>query len=162
MEIERKFRVKELPEHLEVYKSKEIKQGYLCTGPVVRIRKSNEEYILTYKNKKGIEQKDAISSQEIEMELTKDAFLHLMTKVDHHLIEKTRYLIPLSQNLTAELDIFEGRLKGLYFVEVEFPSKEAAKEFEVPSWFGEDVSFDKRFRNTFLSKVNSIEELHLD
>ena len=49
MEIERKFLVKTIPEHLETYESKKIAQGYLCTNPVVRIRRSNDEYYLTYK-----------------------------------------------------------------------------------------------------------------
>ena len=49
MEIERKYLVKTLPEHLEQYQSKKIAQGYLCTEPVVRIRRSNDDYYLTYK-----------------------------------------------------------------------------------------------------------------
>ena len=53
LEIERKFLVKKenLPENLEQYPSKVIEQGYLCTEPVVRIRKSNDNYYLTYKSK---------------------------------------------------------------------------------------------------------------
>lgn len=159
MEIERKFRVTELPKDLAQYQKKEIKQGYLCKGPVVRIRKSNDRYILTYKSKKGISQKFAIQSQEIEMELTEEAFLHLMTKVDNNIIEKTRYLIPYLDKYTIELDVFEGRLKGLYFAEVEFESEEEARNFKLPEWFGEDVSFDQRYRNSYLSQVESFEEL---
>ena len=49
MEIERKFLVKTLPEGLDSYKCKHIEQGYLNTNPDVRIRKSDEDYILTYK-----------------------------------------------------------------------------------------------------------------
>lgn len=39
MEIERKFLIRQLPEHLEQYPCLQIEQGYLCTNPVVRIRK---------------------------------------------------------------------------------------------------------------------------
>ena len=49
MEIERKYLPKYLPENLEQYKKKKIAQGYLCTNPVVRIRRSNDDYYLTYK-----------------------------------------------------------------------------------------------------------------
>ena len=49
MEIERKYLVKTLPDHLDQYESKKIAQGYLCTEPVVRIRRSNDDYYLTYK-----------------------------------------------------------------------------------------------------------------
>ena len=50
MEIEKKFKIKKLPDNLEQYEQKHIEQGYLCTNPVVRIRKSNDRYILTYKS----------------------------------------------------------------------------------------------------------------
>ena len=49
MEIERKYLVKEIPVNLDQYESKKIAQGYLCTEPVVRIRRSNNDYYMTYK-----------------------------------------------------------------------------------------------------------------
>ena len=72
MEIEKKFQVKILPENLEEFPKKEIEQGYLCVNPVVRIRKSNERFILTYKSRNGVEKTipDAQTSQEIEAPLT--------------------------------------------------------------------------------------------
>ena len=51
MEIERKFLPKELPEHLENYEMHRIEQGYLNTDPVVRIRRSDDDYYLTYKDR---------------------------------------------------------------------------------------------------------------
>ena len=50
MEIERKYLIRELPEHLERYAYHEIEQAYLCTAPVVRIRRQDDRYILTYKS----------------------------------------------------------------------------------------------------------------
>ena len=49
MEIERKFTIKELPADLDSYPSHHIEQGYLNTSPVIRIRKEDDEYYLTYK-----------------------------------------------------------------------------------------------------------------
>lgn len=49
MEIERKYLIRELPEHLEQYPYRQIEQGYLNTDPVVRIRRTAEAYTLTYK-----------------------------------------------------------------------------------------------------------------
>ena len=43
MEIERKFLIKQLPEHLDNYPCRHIEQGYLSTNPVVRIRKDNDK-----------------------------------------------------------------------------------------------------------------------
>ena len=49
MEIERKFLLKCIPENLENYSCHLIEQAYLCTEPVVRIRRQDEEYYMTYK-----------------------------------------------------------------------------------------------------------------
>ena len=56
MEIEKKFTIRRLPEELERYPCICMEQGYLCTRPVVRIRKANDEYILTYKSKTQIDE----------------------------------------------------------------------------------------------------------
>ena len=53
MEIERKFLPDPdlLPFRPEDYPVHKIEQGYLCTSPVVRVRRDNDDYILTYKSK---------------------------------------------------------------------------------------------------------------
>ncbi len=156
MEIERKFQINAIPKDLDSYMKKEIEQGYLCTKPVVRIRKSNEDYILTYKSRLGMTEKPeevALTCEEVELPLSREAYEHLRMKTDNHLINKTRYMVPIEDGLTAELDVFHGRLEGLTFVEVEFPSEEAAAAFVPPAWFGSDVSFDKRYKNNYLSTL---------
>lgn len=162
MEIERKYAVNNLPENLSQYQYKKIEQGYLCHNPTIRIRKSNNDYILTYKSKNGIKERgegSAIFNNEVELPLTKEAYEELVPKTDANLIRKTRYLIPLEHGLTAELDVFEGLLSGLFFVEVEFPDEITSNEFVPPLWFGKDLSSDKRFTNYNLSKLSSCEEL---
>lgn len=158
MEIEKKFRIKKLPDHLEDYPKKEMEQGYLCTRPVVRIRKSNDRYILTYKSSVSPSAENNVRmSQEMEAELTEEGYLHLREKVDDHLIRKTRYMIPLPSGHTGELDVFHGRLDGLYFIEVEFADEEDAQHFTPPDWFGENVSYDERFSNSFLSRCENLD-----
>ena len=51
MEIERKFTVKSLPPDYESYPFHHIEQAYLNTDPVVRVRKEDDRYYLTYKGK---------------------------------------------------------------------------------------------------------------
>ena len=162
MEIERKFSLKCLPENLEQYECKVIEQGYLCTNPIVRIRRSNDKYILTYKSKFGVEQtqSNVIVNNEIEMPLNKEGYEHLKQKVDSKIIEKRRYIIPLEGGLKIELDIFEGHLKGLCFAEIEFKSEKEAEEFQLLDWFEADVSNDKRYRNNYLAELNSVEEFY--
>jgi len=146
MEIERKFLVKALPEDLESYEQKHICQGYLCTNPVVRIRRSNDEYFLTYKGK-GL-----MAREEHEFPLSAEAFEHMLPKIDGILIDKIRYMIPLDETHTAELDIFQGVLAPLRLVEVEFASIEEADNFVAPDWFGDDVTNSGEYHNSNLSK----------
>ena len=53
MEIERKFLISKenLPADLDAYPHHRLEQGYLSTAPVVRIRKEDDNYYLTYKSK---------------------------------------------------------------------------------------------------------------
>ncbi len=146
MEIERKYLIHSLPERLEQYESKQIEQGYLCTNPVVRIRRSNENYILTYKGE-GL-----MVREEYNLPLTKESYEHMRGKADGILIKKTRYLIPLTDRLTIELDVFSGELEGLLLAEVEFETEEEANNFIPPAWFGEDVTFSDKYHNSTLSK----------
>ena len=157
MEIEKKFLIQTMPDNLEQMEKKEIEQGYLCTDPVVRIRKSNESYILTYKSrlKDSENHADVHINREVEMPLTKEGYLHLREKADNHMIAKNRYLVTLDGGYTAELDIFKEQLEGLLLVEVEFKDEESANKFCPPDWFGEDVSLDRRYTNGYLSTIDS-------
>lgn len=162
MEIEKKYKVRYLPEGYETYPSKKIEQGYLCESPVIRIRKSNDSYILTYKSKKGVKEKEEKEaetriSQEVEVSLSKEGYEHLKEKADGNMIEKTRFIIPLEGERKAELDVFHGVLEGLCFVEVEFESLEQAKAFVTPEWFGEDVSLDSRYLNKNLIYIDNLD-----
>lgn len=145
MEIEKKYLIHKLPENLETYPRKKIQQAYLCTNPVVRIRKQDEEYILTYKGK-GL-----MVREEYNLPLNRDAYEHLLQKADGIVLTKTRYLLPLPQGLTIELDVFDAPYENLRLAEVEFSSEEEANSFVPPEWFGEDVTFSKKYHNSVLS-----------
>ena len=147
MEIERKFLIKKLPDNLTSYKARKIEQAYLCTDPVVRVRRDNDDYYLTYKSK------GMIVREEYNLPLTKEAYGHLLAKADGKIITKTRYEIPEKDNLTIELDVFEGKFDGLLLAEVEFASEEEALGYIPPEWFGEDVSNSTKYHNSTLSRL---------
>ncbi len=147
MEIERKFLIKKLPDNLTSYKARKIEQAYLCTDPVVRVRRDNDDYYLTYKSK------GMIVREEYNLPLTKEAYGHLLAKADGNIITKTRYEIPEKDNLTIELDVFEGKFDGLLLAEVEFASEEEALGYVPPEWFGEDVSNSTKYHNSTLSRL---------
>ena len=146
MEIERKYLIDQIPFNLSEYPSRKIEQGYLCTEPVVRIRRDGEDYYLTYKSK-GL-----MVREEYNLPLTRDAYEHLKPKADGRIITKERFLIPLDDTLTIELDRFEGDLAPLLLAEVEFQDEDSANAFVPPDWFGEDVTFSSKYHNSTLSK----------
>lgn len=151
MEIERKWKIEKLPEGYDAFPYSVIEQAYLCTDPVVRIRRQDQDYYLTYKSKGLLER------EEYNLPLTCDAYEHLLKKADGMVLTKRRYQIPLSSSvetpdLTIELDLFSGAYEGLMLAEVEFPTKEAALSFTPPDWFGEDVTFSGQYQNSRLSQ----------
>lgn len=158
MEIERKFTIRRLPSGLDSYPCRHIEQGYLCTCPVVRVRKEDEEYILTYKGS------GMMAREEHNLALNRDAYCHLLEKADGNIISKRRYLIPLPNpafrkgfsapadyKLTVELDIFDPPFAPLVMAEVEFGSTEAAEAFVPPDWFDEDVTYRKEYHNSYMA-----------
>ena len=148
MEIERKFLIKQIPKDCTSFPCRQIEQAYLNTDPVVRVRRDNEDYYLTY-NGKGL-----LSREEYNLPLNKEAYEHLLSKADGIILTKKRYMIPVpgNEHLTIELDVFEGHYNGLILAEVEFSTEEEAKAFNPPSWFGEDVTFSGEYHNSRLSK----------
>lgn len=150
MEIERKFlpSLKELPFNPKDFPVREIEQAYLCTSPVVRVRKDNDDYFLTYKSK-GL-----MIREEYNLPLTEEAYRHLIAKADGRVITKKRYMIPLDNTLTLELDIFEKDLRPLVIAEIEFPDENTACSYQPPSWLGEDVTHSPLYHNSVLSRLD--------
>lgn len=153
MEIERKFLInkKQIPQDLKSYPHSELEQAYIITDPVLRIRKKDTSYILTYKGQ-GL-----MKREEVEFPLTKEAYDKLLTKTEGNIITKTRYKIPTANGLTIELDIFAGLFEGLFLAEVEFPNEEMAMRYNPPAWFGREVTNENTFHNSTLSSLEENE-----
>lgn len=145
MEIERKFTVTQLPENLALYKVKHLEQAYLNTDPVIRIRREDDSYYLTYKGS------GMLAREEYNLPLNAESYRHLLPKCDGNVISKNRYLIPYGTN-TIELDVFDPPFAPLIIAEVEFPAEEEAKQFVPPAWFAEDVTYNMEYHNSNLSK----------
>ncbi len=144
MEIERKFLVKEIPS-LAGMRAIEMEQYYLSTDPVIRIRRADDRRIFTYKSGHGLVRREE------EFDIPKEDYDKLLQKKIGHGVYKTRYIIPLPEDLRAELDVYKGRLSDLTVVEVEFHSEEDAKRFIPPEWFGQEVTEDLRYTNSMLA-----------
>jgi len=150
IEIEKKYKIKQLPKELDKYEKIEIEQAYLVTRSkiTVRVRKYNEDkFILSYKMKKKKSSSEVSVCDEVELELTEEAYEHLKEKHDGRILQKTRYIIPLNDGLKVEIDRFKDFFNGVCFAEIEFKSEEQAKEYRIPDWLGEDISTEKRAKN---------------
>lgn len=150
-EIERKFTITILPENLDQYPHRNLKQGYVLVGQDgnLRIRQESTEggnsiYYQTIKKGSGL------IRDEIEFTITPEHFNELWKITEGRTIEKTRYEIPVGDNLFADLDIYAS-VPGLKTVEVEFNSIAEAEQFDIPPWFGLEVTNDKRYSNSSLA-----------
>jgi adenylate cyclase len=147
-EIERKFLVKGDYKHL-VTKSTKIVQGFLSSVPerTVRVRVKADKGYLTIK---GIGNKTGISRYEFEKEISLTDAKDLLAICEKGIIDKTRYIIPTSNNLFFEVDEFHGDNKGLIIAEIELPTEDAI--FEKPDWLGEEVTGIVKYYNSAISK----------
>lgn len=157
MEIERKFIPKNLPVQLNDCDCILIEQAYISTNPVIRIRKkvlhpaqasgTDARYVLTVKSP------GMMARQEFELAISEEAYTGLLSKVSGNVITKRRYLIPLEDALTLELDVFDNIFGGLTIGEIEFPDEETAKKYTPPAYLAEEVTYDARFHNSTLSAM---------
>lgn len=145
MEIERKWLIKKLPENIEQYNYHLIEQAYLTTNPVIRVRREDDTYYMTYKGS-GL-----MAREEYNLPLTKEAYLTLKTKAEGNIITKKRFLIPIDP-YTIELDVFEEPFAPLIIAEIEFPTVEEALSYKALDWFGEDVTNNTEYHNSTMSR----------
>ena len=146
-EIERKYLVMQPPDGLDAYPHATIIQGYIAIPPEgteVRLRQKGDRYFQTIKSK------GERIRMELEIELTSAQFEALWPATEERRVEKIRYDVAYGP-YTIELDIYQGRLTGLYTAEVEFDTLEACEAFVPPPWFGCELTADARYKNRNLA-----------
>ncbi|MEM7009110.1 MAG: CYTH domain-containing protein [Thermodesulfobacteriota bacterium] len=146
-EIERKFLVNELPTNLQNYPKHEINQGYIRIeddGTEERVRKKGSKHMHTIKSGKGL------IRQESERVISKEEFEKLWPSTLGKRITKTRYEINFG-DVIIELDIYSGDLNALIVAEIEFERENKSLEFKPPSWFGNEITYDERYKNKNLA-----------
>ena len=141
-EIERKFLIKDFPRKLRECKKSKILQAYIegCEKEL-RVRSIDGEcFYLTEKIGKGLVR------EENEKKISKDEFILYYNLSKDKKLQKTRYYYPL-ENYVAEVDIYKGKSGPWGVVEVEFNSLEEAEKFQIPSWFGKEVTNNPKYKN---------------
>ena len=125
-----------------------IRQGYICvqTGKTVRVSLRGDEAFLTIK---GPSDARGLTREEFEWAIPVADAERLFALCEPGMIDKERYLVPCG-GFTWEVDVFHGENEGLVLAEIELPSETTS--FERPVWLGQEVSGDRRFYNSMLTK----------
>lgn len=92
-----------------------------------------------------------IQRDEVALEISEEEYEELVKKQVGNTIHKTRYQLLVEGELVA-IDLFEGDLKGIAYMEIEFPNMEEAEAFKTPEWVIADVTDDIRYKNGHLAR----------
>jgi adenylate cyclase len=144
LEIERKFLV-DTTRWTPIDEGVRIVQAYLGINPnpTVRIRIAGERAFLTIKGRSN-----SLARPEFEYEIPVDEAVEMLNLAISDPVEKTRYHVNFDGNLW-EVDVFSGKNSGLVMAEIELDSEE--QEFQKPDWILQEVTYDQRFYNSWLS-----------
>ena len=148
IEIERKFLVNSNHYRKQASRKSVILQGYLNSDPqrTVRVRLKDQIGYITVKGKSS---DSGLSRFEWEKEISKQEAETLLKLCKKTIVSKTRFEVSVADHL-FEVDEFAGPNEGLVIAEVELDSED--EEFSKPDWLGREVTGEKRYYNSNLSK----------
>jgi adenylate cyclase len=146
-EIEDKYLVTNTSWREIVDESSRITQTYLLAKRQLTIRTRLEDGRPAILCIKLAEQ--STGTPEYEWQIPK-WLARLCSKLSSRTLQKVRHRIAWG-DLTIEVDEFEGKLSGLIVAEVERPSVD--HQYDLPTWFGLNVTPDERYKNARLIKT---------
>lgn len=152
LEIERKYLLEipyqQLAEQgsITVQSEHRIEQTYIAMdeNQELRVRRIKDvatgayQYTHTFKNGIGL------AREEVEYSITQTIYEQLMEACGFVPLTKNR-ITAICDTYTVEIDIYDQ--VNFVVVEVEFSTMEEANSFVPPSWFGEEISFNKKYSN---------------
>lgn len=147
IEIERKFLVNRPKwDKLDKSHGNRYRQGYLVAeeGMTIRVRVTDDCGYITIKGKTV-----GASRPEYEYKIPKGEANELLDRFAVSELSKIRYKVEFEGKLW-EVDQFLGENSGLLMAEIELASEE--EEFQRPDWIETEVTDDKRYYNSYLSK----------
>lgn len=150
-EIERKWliSVEEIPTNILMTKGDHITQTYINFSPEIRVRNINDtEFIMAVKADMST---DGLVRSEKEYYISSEEYETLILKKVGNTIYKTRYQYS-EDDYIYEIDIFEGELINLAYLEVEFKTEKEAIAFKAPDWVIREVTDDIRYKNGSLAR----------
>ncbi len=142
IELELTYLARSLPVEISDVAPKRLLDIYvpeISNSPFIRLRKKGNEYKIT--KKKPIDDNDASRQSEQTIPLDHDEF-DALSVASKRSVEKDRYKVVIGGN-TAEVDIFDGALKGLVLIDFEFETIEAKAAFNPPEYCLADVTQER-------------------
>jgi len=154
-EIERKFLVdiNDIPFNLSELPYGDITQGYITSIDNTfsfRVRQTlnmnGEKMLVDKTHTQTIKSKGSKVRDEYEIDLNEEQFSTLWKLCMYNSVHKFRYELPYYQH-TLELDVYKNEVLGLYTIEIEFNNLKECDNFDVPEWFGEEVTEKLEYKN---------------
>jgi len=158
VEIERRFLVNVAALPPKSVPGYTLRQGYLATRPVVRVRweqravaPGQDPADAATKGYLTIKGPGTRVRAEYEYEIPAAEAEELLGLCSVQL-RKHRYYIHDEGHWS--IDVFEDNLTGLWLAEIELPSVDA--EFARPAWLGREVTDDPRYTNVALAQAQRV------
>ena len=142
MEIERRWKIAGFPENLPLLRQAHMRQGYIATAPVVRIRTDGARYVLCFKGK------GTLAREEIETDIDAETFRRLEAFIGKPLVSKDYRVYALPDGRRLEVNLVDEDLPTCFFyAEVEFDTVEQAQAYVPPADIGlqEEMTEDRGF-----------------
>lgn len=121
---------------------------YIYRDAVVemRVQKKGERYEIERKQKIN-----ELKSEKLKMEISESEF-EALKKFGGEIITREGFFI--SSNPNVSIKIYHGKYEGLKKVEVEFDSELEANNFQIPDWYGQEIT------NSIVSKDSKLLDLN--
>lgn len=159
-EIERKYLINQIP-NLDNIKPIRYERYYINDDidNQIRVQKKNDKFILETKIKIN-----EIEYKKEKQEISEQEFFKLIEGCEKVIIRDS-YLVNEKPNITIKM--YHGIYEGLVRAEVEFEDEFEYNNFQVPKWFGKDITdtelgMDARLikldRKIFLEKLKMLEK----
>lgn len=160
-EIERKFLIDRFPEELPLIKEAVIFQSYITTSPETRIREYIEESAIHnhFGYKLTVKSDGDLTREEVQWEITPELYFELLKDINKKPIFKQYRTYKLPDGHILECSIVDDNTDTRFmYAEIEFKTEEDANNFKIPSYLGEEITYNKDYKMKNYWKRTRIEK----